>query len=204
MFESTLYPTDPAQVDSFVAEMRHGTLIATPPGGHPSTTMLPFVRRDGELEVHCVQADPTFAALQAEPRVTFLVSDFLAFTPHDFVDPVDAGRATLNFRAVAFECDATWSTDPAAVAAALNRLLLAYEPAGAYAPPIPGPRYGPRLARLAALRLRIVAVRAKFKVGPAVPAPRKLEVTARLRGRGEPGDARAADVIERYLESGES
>ena len=199
MFESPNYPTEPAQVEAFVREQRHGTLVATPPDGHPLVSILPFVKTGAVIELHCVQADPTFDALRRNPRVTFLVSDYLTWTPHDFVDERDGGRATLHFRAVAYECDASWSTDPADVAAALARLLAAYEPDGTYEPLRDGDFYGARLRRLAALRLDVRATRAKFKVGPAVPAPRKREVARRIRARGRPEDARAADVIEASL-----
>ncbi len=133
MYESANYPTDPAQVDAFVATQRHGTLIATPPGGFPSVSLLPFVKTGDLIELHCVQADPTFAALQRNPLVTFLVSDYLTWTPHDFVDERDAGRATLHFRAVAYECEAAWSTAPDAVR---GRQLVrrAAPPAGCPAP----------------------------------------------------------------------
>jgi transcriptional regulator len=199
MYRSARYPTDAAAVEAFVAGQRHGTLIATPPGGHPQVSLLPFVKRGDEIELHCVQEDPTFGAVQANPRVTFLVSDFLAWSRHDWVDPRDAGRATLNFRAVAYACEAIWTTEPAEVAAALARLLAAYEPGAAYEPIADTPLYGPRLRRLAALRLRVVATDAKFKVGPAAPVEVKRRVVAGLRERAEPGDGRAADAIEATL-----
>src|SRR5437660_12634338 len=163
MFASSKYPPDQAAADAFVAEMRHGTLIACPPGGHPQVSILPFVRGGGFIELHCVQGDPTLEAVRANPLVTFLVSDFLAWSPHDWVDPVDAGRATLHFRAVAFECDASYSTDPADVAGALRRLLAAYEPEANYVPMQDGDFYGGRLRRLAAIQLAIVSTQAKFK-----------------------------------------
>src|SRR6476661_2320161 len=100
MYPSNRYPTDPAAAEAFVAGQRHGTLIATPPDGYPQVSILPFVKTGDLIEVHCVRADPTFRAVQANPRVTFFVSDFLAFSPHDWIDPDDAGRATLHFRAV--------------------------------------------------------------------------------------------------------
>jgi transcriptional regulator len=196
MYRSAKYPTDPVAVTAFVSGQRHGTLIAAPPGGHPQISILPFIHEGETIELHCVQEDATFAAVQANPRVTFLVSDFLAFSRHDWVDPEDAGRATLNFCAVAFECEATTATDPAQVAAALARLLAAYEPDADYVPiAADNPLYSERIERLAAIRLRIVHTEAKFKVGPAAPVEVKQRVVDGLRARNEPGDARAADII---------
>jgi transcriptional regulator len=200
MFASSNYPPDQAAADRFVAEMRHGTLIATPIDGYPQVSILPFVKTDDVIELHCVQADPTFAAVRANPRVTFFVSDFLAWSPHSWVSEQDAGRATLHFRAVAFECDVERvSTDPDDVAGALSRLLAAYEPNASYEPVKMGEFYGPRLNRLATMKLRIVRRHIKFKTGPAGSAETKRKVAGRLRERGQPGDLRAAGIIESYL-----
>jgi transcriptional regulator len=199
LYRSPKYPADPEAVAAFVAGQRHGYLIATPPGGHPQVSVLPFVKDGNTIELHCVQEDPTFAAVQANPRVTFFISDFLATSRHEWVDPEDAARATLNFRAISFLCEATTSTDPDDVAAALARLLAAYEPGAAYQPIVDGDFYGPRIRRLATIQLRILATDAKFKVGPAAPVEVKRRVVAGLRARGEAGDDRAADVIEATL-----
>jgi transcriptional regulator len=199
VFASSNYPPDQAAADRFVAEMRHGTLIASSAEGYPQVSILPFVKTDDVIELHCVQADPTFDAVRANPRVTFFVSDFLAWSPHSWVSEQDAGRATLHFRAVAFECDAERvSTDPDDVAGALSRLLAAYEPGASYEPMKMGEFYGPRLQRLATMKLRILRRHIKFKTGPAGTAETKLRVAAKLRERGQPGDIRAADVIEAY------
>jgi len=203
MYRSPRYLVEDAQIDAFVARQRQGQLIAAPPGGHPQVSILPFVRRGDTIEVHCVQEDATFAAVRANPLVTFFVADFLAFSRHDWVDPEDGGRATLNFRAVAFTCEAATSTDPHDVAAALRGLVEAYEPGASYTPIVDGEFYGPRLRRLAAVRLRILATEAKFKVGPAGTSELKRTVARELRARNEPGDARAADVIESYLPAGD-
>jgi hypothetical protein len=123
MFASSNYPPDLEAAEQFVAEMRHGTLIASTADGYPQVSILPFVKTGDLIELHCVQADPTFDAVRTNPRVTFFVSDFLAWSPHNWVDQRDAGRATLHFRAVAFECDVErLSTDPDDVAGALGRL----------------------------------------------------------------------------------
>lgn len=199
MYRSPRYPTDPAAVEAFVAGQRHGYLIATPPDGHPSVSILPFIKQGDQIELHCVRADPTFAAIQANPRVTFLVADFLAFSPHDWVDPEDGGRATLHFRAIQFACEAVTSTEPGDVAGALARLLAQYEPEASYRPVEDGDFYGARLRRLASVRLTILTTEAKFKLGPAGPIEDKLSVIGGLHRRGEPNDARAAGVIEAAL-----
>jgi predicted FMN-binding regulatory protein PaiB len=197
MFASSNYPPDLEAAVRFVAEMRHGTLIASTAEGYPQVSILPFVKTGELIELHCVQADPTFDAVRANPRVTFFVSDFLAWSPHNWVDEHDAGRATLHFRAVAFECDVErLSTDPDDVAGALGRLLAAYEPGASYEPVKTSDYYAARLRRLATMRLRVVRTHIKFKTGPAGTAETKRRVAARLRERAQPGDARAADVIE--------
>jgi len=180
--------------------MRNGTLIASTAEGYPQVSILPFVKTGDLIELHCVQEDPTFDAVRANPRVTFFVSDFLAWSPHDWVDEQDAGRATLHFRAVAFECDVErLSTDPDDVAGALSRLLAAYEPGASYEPVKMGGFYGARLRRLATMQLRVLRTHIKFKTGPAGTAGTKRRVAGRLRERAQPGDLRAADVIEASL-----
>lgn len=200
MFASSNYPPDQEAAEKFVAEMRHGTLIACAVDGYPQVSILPFVKTGEVIELHCVQADPTFEAVRANPRVTFFVSDFLAWSPHSWVDENDAGRATLHFRAVAFECDVERvSTDPDDVAGALSRLLKAYEPGASYEPVTMGAFYGARLKRLATMRLRVVRTHIKFKTGPSGTADTKRKVAEKLRQRAQPGDMRAADIIEAYL-----
>ena len=197
MFASSNYPPDKAAAERFVAEMRHGTLIACSADGYPQVSILPFVKTDDVIELHCVQGDPTFDALRMNQRVTFFVSDFLAWSPHNWVDERDAGRATLHFRAVAFECEVErTSTDPGDVAGALGRLLAAYEPGASYEPVKMGEFYGQRLQRLATMQLRVVRSHIKFKTGPAGSGESKRRVAAKLRERGDPGDIRAADIIE--------
>jgi predicted FMN-binding regulatory protein PaiB len=200
MFASSNYPPDEALAERFVSEMRHGTLIACTAEGYPQVSILPFVKTGEVIELHCVQGDPTFDAVRANPRVTFFVSDFLAWSPHSWVDDRDAGRATLHFRAVAFECDVERvSTDPEDVAGALSRLVAAYEPGASYQPIEMGDFYGPRLRRLATMQLRVVKRQIKFKTGPAGSKDTKLKVADRLRKRAESGDLRAAEIIEASL-----
>jgi predicted FMN-binding regulatory protein PaiB len=200
MYRSERYLVqDEAAIEAFVAGQRHGELIACTPDGFPQVSILPFVKHGDSIALHAVQEDPVFQALHAGVRrATFLVADFLAFSPHDWVDPADAGRATLNFLAVQHFCEAETCTDPAAVAETLAELLRAYEPGASYTPIADGAFYGPRLRRLGVVRLRVLRREAKFKAGPFGPAELRRHVAAQLRARAEPGDARAAAVIEAH------
>ena len=78
-------------------------------------------------------------------------------------------------------------------------MLERFEPGTAYRPLVNDSFYGSRLRQLAAVKLRIVATQAKFKLGPAGPVAIKRRVVERLRERREPNDGRAADVIEASL-----
>lgn len=199
MYRSERYLADEAAIEAFIAGQRHGELIVCAPDGFPQVSILPFVKRGDRIELHAVQEDPVFQALQGGVRqATFLIADFLAFSRHDWVDAADAGRATLNFRAVQYFCEAETCTDPDAVAETLATLLRAYEPDAGYTPIADGAFYGPRLRRLGVVRLRVLRREAKFKAGPFGPVELRRHVAAKLRERDEPGDARAATVIETY------
>jgi len=199
MYDSVKYRVDPADAEAFVQSQHHGTLVAVGADGWPQVTILPFVKTGDLIELHSLQADSTFAAVQQNPKVTFLVEDYLAWTPHHFQSERDAGQASLQFLAVAYECEASWSTEPADVAGALSRLLLHYEGEGArYEPIQDGDFYGGRLRRLATIQLKVLRSQAKFKAGGSGTEVKRKTI-AGLRARQEPGDERAAEVIEATL-----
>lgn len=196
MYESANYPTSLDEAESFASGQPHGTLIVAAPGGWPQVSILPFVKEDAHILLHAVREDPTCEALRETDRATFFVSEFLAFTPHDWVEPRNAARGTLHFRAISYECRATIDDDPEAVAAVLRRILERYEPDAEHEPLVDGKYYGPRLRRLCAITLDVVERKAKFKVGSYGPDTMKLDVAQRLRERGSLPDVHAAEVIE--------
>lgn len=199
MYDSPKYRVDPADAEAFVQRQHHGTLVAIGDGGWPQVTILPFVKTGDLIELHALQADSTFAAVRQNPKVTFLVEDYLTWTPHWFQSERDAGLASLQFLAVAYECEASCSTDPSDVAGALSRLLRAYEgDRSEYEPIQDGEFYGPRLRRLATIRLHVLRAQAKFKAGGSGSEVKRRTI-AGLRARREPGDERAATVIEATL-----
>lgn len=198
MFDSRKYrPEDEALLAEFIRVQRHATLIASPSGASPQASILPFVFLDDDtVELHAVQADATFRAAATNPDVSLLFSDVLAFTPHEWIDPVDGSEATLQFQAVLLQGRATVSTDPADVAAALARLMTEYGHGPDYRPVADDELYGPQLRRLGVLRITVTSRQAKFKVGSG-NVEQRVRIAGHLRERGEPNDARAADVIER-------
>lgn len=196
MFASPSYPTASAEeIEAFVAEQFCGKLIATDAEGFPHVSLLPFVK-DGEIiEIHMVQADPTFAALRAAGRGAFLLDEPLAFTPHHVVSERVAMFATLHFRAVVFQVEAEVGVEPADVAAALERLMRRYEGDAAWEPLADGPLYGPHLRRLAVARLRVVGVETKFKLAQNRTPAERERLLEFLAARGLEGDARAVRRI---------
>ena len=198
MFDSRKYrPADDSIANEFLAAQRHGTLMACAPGAAPQASILPYLFvAPNVVELHCVQADATFAAVRANAAVSLLVSDFLAYTPHHWVDPVDGSEATLHFEAVLLHGTATVATEPDEVAAALARLMQHVGHGPDYAPVVDDERYGPQLRRLAAVRIHVTGRQVKFKVGSSDMA-RRQRLADELRARDEPGDRRAADEFER-------
>lgn len=198
MYDSRKYrPDDEALIADFLRSQRHATLLATAPRLFPQASILPFVFVDVDtVELHAVQADPTFRALEANPNATLLVSDYLAYSPHHWLDPNDQSEATLHFEAVLLHGTATLSVDPQAVADALTRLTDLHGH-GPDATPITvdDPLYNQQLRRLGVVRIAVVERQVKFKTGMGTPEQR-LDLARHLRERNEPNDRRAADVIE--------
>lgn len=198
MFDSRKYrPENPELVEEFIRSQQHATLMAAAPGKAPQASILPFVvLDDGSIELHAVQADATFKAAAANPRVSLLIADFLAFTPHDWIDPVDGSESTLHFEAVLLHGTATLSREPGDVARALARLADQYGHGPDMRPIADDEHYGPQLRRLGVVTISVETVQAKFKVGMG-DLEQRLDTAARLRQRDDPNDARAAEVIER-------
>jgi predicted FMN-binding regulatory protein PaiB len=196
VFPSGAYARVPwAEVEAFVRAQRACKVLAVDSEGFPQVSILPFVWDGAAFEVHLVREDPTCRALEARGQGSVLLDEFLAFTPHHLVDPEDAGYATLHFRAVLFRVRARVSTEPAEVAAALERLLRAYEGDARWEPVADGRRYGARLRQLATARLEVVGAEAKFKVAQTRTPAERGRLLAYLEAQGTPEALRAAAVL---------
>jgi uncharacterized protein len=191
----------PAEIDRFVAAQELGRLITVGEDGTPHVGLYPFVREGEVVDLHLVRGDELAEDLRVRPRCVFEVDEVLGVIPSYWVSAEYAGSATAYHRTVIFDCRATVVDDPAAVAAQQVRLLARYQPEGGFRPLNPeDPLYRGALGQLAAVRLQVERVRAKFKLGQNRPPEARRRIIDELRRRGRPGDARAADALAWTLE----
>jgi len=185
------------EVERFVLGQELGRLVTVGDDLTPHVGLYPFVYADGAFDLHLVRADELAADLRARPACVFEVDEVLGVIPSYWVHPQYAGSATAYHRTVIFECAATVVENPEAVAAQQLRLLARYQPEGGFrALAVDDPLYRGALAQLAAVRLEVKRARVKFKLGQNRPPEARRQVIARLRERGRPNDARAADALE--------
>jgi predicted FMN-binding regulatory protein PaiB len=196
------YYTDVAAdvLDRFVDAQELGRLISVGEDGTPHIGLYPFVRGEGVVDLHLVREDEVAADLRARPRCVFEVDEVLGVIPSYWVHPEYAGSATAYHRTVIFDCAATVVDDPVAVAAQQERLLARYQPEGRFRAVRPDdPLYRGALAQLAAVRLSVKRVRAKFKLAQNRPPETRRKLIQFLRERGRPNDVRAAEALESTL-----
>ena len=111
-------------------------------------------------------------------------------------DPL-LGIPTTYYGAVQIEGTASVLADPPAIAAVLRRQLAVIQPGFAVADPLSA--HEDKLNTIRALRIRIEAVRAKFKYGGNVDRAHREAVIAELETRGTPGDMAAARQTRRRI-----
>jgi predicted FMN-binding regulatory protein PaiB len=183
-------------VDAFVAECELGRLVTAGAEGVPHVGLYPFVYEPPAIALHANRSDELLADLAANPRCLFEVDDVLGVIPSYWIHPEDAVMATAYHRTVIFECTASVSADPDALAAQQMRLLARYQPEGGFRPVTPEhAHYRGAIAAIRAIRLEIRNTRVKFKLGQNRAPEVRRKVIAELRQRGRRNDARAADLL---------
>jgi len=186
----------PEVVDAFVGECELGRLVTASAEGVPHIGLYPFVYERPAIALHANQADELLADLAVNPRCLFEVDDVLGVIPSHWIHPEDAVMATAYHRTVVFECTATLSADPDALAAQQMRLLARYQPEGGFRPvALEHPHYRGAIATIRAIRLDIHATRVKFKLAQNRTPQVRTNIIAQLRKRGRPNDGRAADLL---------
>ena len=196
------YVAPDAEVEALLDRSELGRLITRGADGTPNLGLFPFYRGDGAIHLHLNRQDEQLADLERSPRVLFQVDELLATTPSHWLHPENARMATAYHRCASFVCQASASLDPAAIAAGQNRIMERYQRDGGYrAVAADDELYRGSLELLAAVTLRVVERRVKFKLAQNRPPEVRREIAARLRERGAALDEATARAIEGTLEA---
>jgi transcriptional regulator len=189
----------------FVEAIGFGHLVAAGRGRDvPVVVPTQFVLNDHTVRLHLVRTNPLFSAIAENPRVLLSVAGDWAFIPSAWKaiggeDP-ELGIPTTYYAAVQLTGTATVHDErhePGDVAAILRRQLDALQPELAVADPaIAHPR---QIQSILGISIAVESVAAKFKYGGNVDEAHRVAVVDRLRVRQGPGDAAAADHVERRL-----
>jgi hypothetical protein len=188
-------------VDTFVRERELGRLVTVSAAGVPHIGLYPFVYEPRVVELHLHRDDEQLADLATHPRCLFEVDDVLGVVPSYWVHAESAVAATAYHRTVILECAATISRDGRGLAAQQMRLMSRYQPEGGFRTVDPDDElYRSAIGHITAIRLDVLDRRVKFKLAQNRPVTVRERVVARLRERGRPNDARAAEAIQWTIE----
>ena len=184
-------------LEAFVRANEMGRLVTVSAEGLPHIGLYPFVWADNTIEIHLNRADEQLADLEARPRCIFEVDEVLGVIPSYWVDPEDAVKATAYHQSVIFECQASVSKDASVLAEQQKRLLARYQPEGGFRPVAPDDAiYRGAIAHIAAVRLEITSLRAKFKLAQNRSPEMRANLVRELRKRGRHNDGLAADALQ--------
>ena len=197
-----IYANVPAEeIERFVGAQELGRLVTVGADGVPHIGLYPFAYDGRAFEVHLVRSDEQIADLRSHARCVLEVDEVLGVIPSYWVHPENGIMATAYHRTVIFDCEASVSDDPAALAAQQMRLMARYQPEGGFrAVTAEDPMYRGAIAHIAAVRLEIRDRRAKFKLGQNRPPDVRARIIEAFRKRGRPNDARAAEALAWTLE----
>jgi predicted FMN-binding regulatory protein PaiB len=188
-------------LEAFVQANELGRLVTVSAEGLPHIGLYPFVYTRGLIEMHLNRADEQLGDLAARRRCVFEVDEVLGVIPSYWVDPEDAVKATAYHQTVIFECQASVSNDASVLAEQQKRLLARYQPEGGFRPVAPGdPLYRGAIAHIAAVRLEITSLRAKYKLAQNRSPQVRTDLVRELRKRGRRNDDRAADAVQATID----
>jgi predicted FMN-binding regulatory protein PaiB len=184
-------------VRALVAAARLCRLVTVGAAQFPQLGLYPFTQDETGFALHLHRADEQLADLRERPACVLEVDEVLSDIPSHWIDPHDASFASAFHRTVAFECTATLSNDPAALARQQNLLLARYQPEGGFRPvAADDPDYTPMLRLLVGVRLEVRATKVKFKLAQNRDLATRAKIVERLRERGSALDARTAEALQ--------
>lgn len=194
-----LFEPTTEQVNDLLAHTIHGRLVTLGVNG-PEVGLLPYVWRNGHIEVHLNSRDPQLESLARDPRCSFQVDDPLTSVPSTWIDANDARFADLLYRAVTITGSASVGGTRDDLANHLEALLQKYQPGSTHLPLATNPQlYDASIGRITLIRIPDVQRVAKFRLGQQEPESTRRIIISRLRELGRDRDLYTAALIESQL-----
>lgn len=192
-----LFEPTPEQVHELLASTMHGRLVTLGDDG-PEVGVVPYVWRDGHIEVHLNSRDPQLESLARDARCSFHVDDPLISVPSTWIHPDDAKFADLLYRAVTITGNAIIGGSRDDLVSHLSALLAKAQPDSTHLPLANNPQlYDAAIGRLTLIRIPDSRRFAKFRLSQQEPESTRRVIISRLRERGRDRDLHTADLIER-------
>lgn len=183
-----------AEAHAFLAEQATFHLAGTLADGTPVLRALHGVIVDGYLAFHSAPKGEK-TSLIGRPAVA-AAEETVAVVPSTFFDPVRACPATTYYRSVQVHGVVEAIEEPAAKARALQALMDKLQPPGGYVPIThDDPLYRAAVNGILVAGLRLERVDGKAKLAQNRKPPEVTALLASLWRRGEPGDARALELV---------
>jgi predicted FMN-binding regulatory protein PaiB len=192
--------TDSREVQAFVEGTPSCRLLTRSPEDRLHYGIFNPVCEGTDIFLHLNRNDEQVQDLRADPRALVAIEDFQCVIPSYWVDSNYAGAATSYFPYAEFDCDVEIAQTDEALREILTKLMKHHQPEGGYAGLASSPDlYRRSFDTLAIVRLKPRATRTKWKLGQTRSADARRKIVIELRKRGEPGDLRAADEVEKWL-----
>jgi len=185
----------------FVSKQELGRLVTVNAERQPHIGLYPFLFLGPTIEIHLHRSDEQLAYLRASSKCAFELDEIHGTIPSHWIHPTNAMFATAYHRTVIFECEAAISEDPEVLAAQQQRLMAQYQPDGGHKPVnTEHAMYRGPFGEIAALTLTVRARKVKWKLAQNRSREQREKLIAKLRGRGRPHDAGAADALQWTLD----
>lgn len=179
---------------AFLASAPEFHLCGVSPGGEPIQKTLNGVVVDDLLCFHASPAGEKSSLLGR--RVVVSTEETVAAVPSSFTDAELACSATTLFRSVQVHGVLEAVDEPALKARVLQALMEKLQPQGGHRPiTADDPGYAASVRGLLVGAVRLERLDGKAKLAQNRTATEKTQLLERLWARGEPGDARAIELI---------
>jgi predicted FMN-binding regulatory protein PaiB len=183
-------------LQDFVSKQELGHFITANTDGQPHVGLYPFLFLGQTIELHLQRDDEQLVDLLTNRKCTFEVDEMHGTIPSTWVHAKNAMFATAYHRSVIFECDAEVSDDAEVLAAQQRRLMQHYQPDGHTTVSTEHAMYRGPLKEIRALTLTVRERKVKWKLAQNRSRDQRESIIAKLRERGRPTDAGAADALQ--------